>query len=243
MPLRDHFHPPIFPQRPWESFHSRLANSIADRLNETLPRRFIADVQTHLGSQVEADVVEFDRLDEDEWSEEIRNGPEGGLAVQTWAPPVATLNMPVEFPDVFEVQVCDERDDMRLVTVVELVSPGNKDRPETRLAFASKTVAYLQRGIGLLVVDIVSSGQFNLHNELLPRLNVDSRFEMRDDPPVYVVAYRPIHRENANIIEAWPAALSIGTVLPLVPLWLRRFRAVPLDLEVIYEDARRRSRL
>ena len=31
MPLLDHFHPPLYPRRSWESFHSRWANSIADQ--------------------------------------------------------------------------------------------------------------------------------------------------------------------------------------------------------------------
>ena len=76
MPLRDHFHPPLFPQRAWESFHTQWAGSIADRLNERLPRRFFAEVQTHLGSRVEADVAEFERLDEGELDEASGNGRE-----------------------------------------------------------------------------------------------------------------------------------------------------------------------
>src|SRR5918911_1729583 len=105
MPLLDHFPPPLFPQRSWESFHSRWANSIADALQQVLPARYFAEVQIHLGSRVEADVAEF--------------------------------------PDDIEVHVRDERDDARLVAVVELVSPRNKDRAESRRAFAAKGVAYL----------------------------------------------------------------------------------------------------
>ena len=55
--------------------------------------------------------------------------------------------------------VRDERDDARLVAVVELVSPSNKDRPESRRAFAAKTAAYLQRGVGLIILDIVTGQQ------------------------------------------------------------------------------------
>jgi hypothetical protein len=39
MPLLDHFHPPLSPQRSWESFRSRWANSIADALLQILPPR------------------------------------------------------------------------------------------------------------------------------------------------------------------------------------------------------------
>jgi hypothetical protein len=243
MPLRDHFHPPLHPQRAWESFHSRFVNSIADQLNERLPRRFIAEVEAHLGSRVEADVVEWERLDVPEWEEPTANGPGGGVAVETWAPPVAAMSLPAIFPDVYEAYIRDEKDDMRVVAVVEVVSPGNKHRPDARLAFASKCATYLHRGVGVVVVDIVTAGHFNLHYELLPLLNLDARYAMVDDPYLYVVSYRPIQRGEASLIDAWPFVLSVGSDLPLVPLYLRRFKPIPLDLGACYEEACRRSRI
>jgi hypothetical protein len=175
MPLRDPFHPPLFPKRARESFHAYLSVSVADWLNQRLPRHFIAEVQTRPGSHVEADVIEWEYLDETEGEEPVGYGPGGGVAVETWAPPVATLTMPALFPDVYEAYIRDEKDDMRVVAVVELVSPGNKDRPEARPAFASKCLAYLQCGVGVVIVDIVTEGHFNLHNEMLPLLNLDLR--------------------------------------------------------------------
>jgi hypothetical protein len=240
MPLRDHFQPPLSLQRSWESFHSYWATSIATQLNRTLPRRFFAEVHTHPGSRVEADVVEFDRLDE---SEETPDDMGGGVAVEVWAPPVATATMSAVFPDDMEVHIRDELFDARVAAVVELVSPGNKDRPETRLAFAAKSAAYLERGIGLITLDIVTNHHFNLHNELLPLLGLDSTFAMLEEAVIYAVAYRPIHRAEKNQIDAWPVDLSVGGPLPVLPLALRRFRPVRLDLEAAYEEACRWSRL
>ena len=149
MPLRDHFRPPLSLQRHWESFYSWWAVSIADQLNARLPRRFFAEVQVRLGNKVEDDVAEFEIRDED--LDESEKTPSDGEAGGAWAPPVATLTMPAVFPDDIEVYVRDELFDARVVAVVELVSPGNKDRPENRLAFAAKSAAYLQRGIGLII--------------------------------------------------------------------------------------------
>ena len=43
MPLLDHFRPPLLNRRPWESFHTTWAVSIADRLNHgVLPPGYIA---------------------------------------------------------------------------------------------------------------------------------------------------------------------------------------------------------
>jgi hypothetical protein len=241
MPLLDHFHPPLFPQRSWESFHSRWANSIADALQQILPERYFAEVQVHLGSRVEADVAEFERQPQPE--DEPRNGPAGGVAVQTWVPPAAAMVLPAVFPDDIEVHVRDERDDARLVAVVELVSPRNKDRTESRRAFAAKGVAYLERGIGLVMADIVTSRQGNLHNELVGVLNLGDSFTMPAEASLYAVAYRPARRDESNQIDVWPTALSVGGSLPLLPLAVRGFRAVPLDLETTYADACQRSRL
>ena len=73
---------------------------------------------------------------------------EGGVAVQTWAPPATTLVMPAIFPDELEVHLIDRDDSYRLVAVVELVSPSNKDRPENCHSFSAKCATYLRRGSG-----------------------------------------------------------------------------------------------
>ncbi len=241
MPLLDHFHPPLYPQRAWESFHSRWANSIADELHRVLPRRYFAEVHIHLGGQVEADVAEFERVPEAEG--EPGNGATGGVALRTWAAPAAVMVAPAVFPDDLEVQVRDQTDDARLVAVVELVSPRNKDRDDSRRAFAAKCAAYLQRGVGLVLLDIVTSRQFNLHNEMVRMLNWGDAFLMPPEALMYAAAYRPARRQETNQIDVWPQTLALGQAPPLLPLALRGASAVPLDLEATYDDACQRSRL
>ncbi len=97
MPLLDHFNPPLHPVHSWESFHARWATALADMLDRTLPGRFFAEVQVQLGTQIEADVAEFDTA-----PAEATNGA-GGVGVQTWAPPAAALSVPLLFPDDIEV--------------------------------------------------------------------------------------------------------------------------------------------
>jgi hypothetical protein len=241
MPLLDHFHPPLYPQRSWESFRSRWANAIADALNATLPGRFFAAVQIHLGSQVEADVAEFEGPAAA--GEALENGPPGGLALQTWSPPTATLVLPAVFPDDIEVHVHDQRADARLVGAVELVSPRNKDRPDSRRAFAAKCAAYLQRGIGWIVLDIVTGRQGNMHNELVGLMTLGDASTMPGDVALYAVAYQPLRRQEVNQIDVWPVPLTIGGSLPTLPLALRGFGPIPIDLEATYNEARQRSRL
>jgi hypothetical protein len=44
-------------------------------------------------------------------------------------------------------------------------------------------------------------------------------------------------------LEIWPASLAIGERLPMLPLWIARDRAVPLDLEESYTAACRTLRM
>ncbi len=240
MPLLDHFHAPLYPIRPWESFHALWAGALIGQLNQLLPPRYLAGMQVHLGRRVEADVAEFDHGEQETTS---GNGPAGGVAVAKWAPPAAALTVAVVFPDDIEVQVIDTRDDAVLVAVVELVSPGNKDRPEERRGFAAKCVAYLQRGIGLVVVDIVTSRHANLHEEVLTLLGHEGPCGLSEQALLYASAYRPARRAEANVIDVWPTPVVLGGTLPVLPLALRGFGCVPLDLETAYTEARQRSRL
>jgi hypothetical protein len=245
MPLLDHFHPPLLGHRHWEAFHGRWAEAMADRLNETLPPEYFAESQVTIGTRIEVDVATFT---EDAVPEaRAANGAATATAVQAqahlWAPPVPTAVLPAAFPDDFEVQVFSGEGGPTLVAAIELVSPGNKDRDETRRAFAAKCAAYLQRGIGLMVVDIVTSRQANLHDELMALLGHTSGFVFPTPTPIYATAYRPAHRQARNEIDLWREPLALGQPLPALPLAVRGLGCLRIDLEGTYMEARQRRRI
>jgi hypothetical protein len=186
---------------------------------------------------VEADVAEFDL-----GPTASASGNGGGVALATWAPPAASAVLSATFPDDIEVQVRDTRDDATLAAVVELVSPGNKDRDETCEAFVAKCHAYLQRGIGVIIVDLVTTRTANLHNHLVRRLNQAHSGSMPDST-LYATSYRPVRRQNQNQIDVWWHSLALNQALPELPLGLRGDGCVPVDLEATYTRARQVSRL
>jgi hypothetical protein len=141
MPLLDHFHPSLLGRRHWEGFHGWWAAAIAGSLNEHLPEEYFAEFQVTLGTRVEVDVATFAVIGEPETPSP--NGPATTVQTQVWAPPTPVAVMPAEFPDDFEVQVFSSMTGPTLVAAIELVSPGNKDRHETRRDFAAKCAAYL----------------------------------------------------------------------------------------------------
>ena len=200
-----------------------------------MPLGYFAETQVHIGSRVEVDVASFERRA----PASTANENEGGVAVQTWALPTATLVMPAVFPDEIEVQVFATATGATLVAAIELVSPGNKDRAETRCAFAAKCAGYLQMGIGLVIVDVVTSRQANLHDQLVRLMELPATFRFAPESPLSAVAYRPVRRDpEGDQIEVWLIPLAVGKALPIMPLALRNSVTVPLDLEATYVEAR-----
>jgi hypothetical protein len=249
MPLFDHFRGPIA-RRPWESFHGRWAFAIADDLNRRLPKRFVADAPMHLGSSVSADVVEYEHLDENGRDLAGGNGTlvaesEGGVALATevYAPPTTALSMPAIFPTEIRVEVRDVSDDYRILAVVELVSKSNKKEAGEREQFAAKCLSYLGKGIGLVIIDIVTERHHNLHNELVRIAEHDDKFLMPDDQWIYTTAYRPVNRNKKDLIDLWPWPLKVGELLPTVPLALKGYGCVRLYLEATYMEACARLRI
>jgi Protein of unknown function (DUF4058) len=232
VPLLDHFHPPLNARRHWQGFHSAWANALVDQLNQgLLPENYFAEPNVQWGARVEVDVATF---------EEGAAGP-GGATTAVWAPPAPPLvaALDVAALDTVEVQVFEEEEGPRLVAAIELVSPANKDRATHRHAFAVKYAAYLLRQIGLVVVDAVTSRAGALHAELLQLLGVTA-------PPaggLFAAAYRAAPAAGGLELHAWPAPLTVGTVLPTVPLCLSADLALPLDLEASYAAACARLRI
>ena len=127
---------------------------------------------------------------------------------------------------------------------MELVSPRNRDRIEARLAFAAKCAGYLQLGIGLLIVDVVTERRANLHDELIQLLGQEDVYRFPGGASLYTVTYRPRRTEQAgDQIEVRPIPLAIGGTLPTMPLALRGGPIVPLDLDLTYARTRRRTKV
>jgi hypothetical protein len=248
MPLFDHFHTRLFEARSWASILALWAGEMVARLNlNELPTGYFAEVQAHVGRRIEVDAGTFDR----NWLMREESGPENSSSAiatlaapaKVWAPPAADLSFPAILPDVFEMLVYRQEGGSVLVGAIELVSPGNKDRPEARRAFAARCSTYLQAGVGLVVVDIVTNRLANLHDALIDLLELGEPYRMPGEPPIYATAYRPVRNEDAESVETWLSTLSVGGPLPTLPLFLRAGPCLPLELELTYGEVLRRARL
>jgi hypothetical protein len=231
MPLLDHFHPPLTPFWQWGSFYNAWASGITQQLNRRLlPPDYYARPHVQLTSDYALNMAT--------WKREAASGADGGIAEATtvWLPPQPALEAVVEFVhhDLFEVQVIQDLGGPQLRAAIELVSPANKDRPGNQQAFTTKCGAYLQRGVSVVIVDIVTDRLANLHLELMRFLEEEAQLTWESPSHLYAVAYRVVRTAGQHHLQVWPAALALGVVLPTLPLWLDVDLCLPLRLEESY---------
>jgi hypothetical protein len=124
-----------------------------------------------------------------------------------------------------------------LVAAIEIVSPSNKDRPDTRAIFVGKVASLLQQGVCVSLVDPVSARQANLYAELLALLGCSDPALSPIPPLLYAVTLRsrrPPRRRT--LLDAWFYPMNIGQPLPTLPIWLSPGLRVMLPLEASYEE-------
>ena len=97
----------------------------------------------------------------------------------------------------------------------------------------SKCEAYLQQGLGLVVIDLVTGRTANLHQELVTRISPVSAPNF--SASLYAVAYRVVEHQGTPSVDMWPHMLEIGQSLPTIPLWLHGDICLPVDLHATYE--------
>lgn len=156
--------------------------------------------------------------------------------------PPSARTTPVAFPDAFAVHVHATETPPRLTATIQFVSPANKSQADHRRALAARCARYLYQGIGLILIDIVTTEGSDLNDEIFRLL--------RDTPPpgllpagasLYAAAYRHLLRDNE--LQVWLEPLSLGQPLPILPLWLTGDICLPINLGSTYEDSCRRLRL
>ena len=105
----------------------------------------------------------------------------------------------------------------------------------------AKCCTYLRQGIGLVVVDVVTSPTANLHDELMHLMDFQALLRV-------CWADADLCRElpagtppGENTIDLWPATLDVGRTLPTMPLPLKGRGWLPLDLDATYETALEQS--
>jgi hypothetical protein len=234
MPLRDHFHPPVSKRSSWEGLHGGWPAVIVQHLVQRLPDCYVAEPRTHLGAY-------RGTLDLDDEQDPIvipRQHQVFETAAANAILPAPTLTLEAEFPEqyAYEVLIFDIERDRQLVAAIEIVSPANKDRPESRHLFVAKCFNLLRQNVCLSIVDLVTIRKQNLYAELLSMINRRDPTLGPPPPPAYAVTCRKRQADGHNLLDSWCHPIAIGQPLPTIPIWLSGRENVLVDLEASYEE-------
>jgi hypothetical protein len=126
----------------------------------------------------------------------------------------------------------------RLVALLEIVSPANKDRARHVEDFAAKAVDALNAGVHVLLVDLFPPGAhdpYGMHGAVCQRLEQsDEAYDVPAEAPLTVASFAA-----GPQVEVFVEYLAVGAALPDMPLFLRPDRYVNAPLESTYQTAYR----
>lgn len=214
----------------YHNFHYRWIASIMDRLNAgLLPQGMIAMAEQVVGGP-EPDVVTLQRGD---YEPPLGSG---GVAVMEAPPqPQTEFVIPAESERYAAKanRVVVRHALGKVVAIVELVSPGNKNSRHALRSFVEKTVDLLYGQINLLVIDPFPPGPRDpqgIHKAIWDEIS-DEPFQLPVDRQRTLVAY-----QAAPIKTAYVEPFAVGQPLPDMPLFLQDHFYINVPLEATYMD-------
>ncbi len=126
----------------------------------------------------------------------------------------------------------------RLIALLEIVSPANKDRARHVEEFAAKALSALDVGVHLLLVDLFPPGPHDpqgMHGAIWQRLGEsDEPYDLPVDEPLTLAGYAA-----GPQVDVYLEHLAVGTTLPEMPLFVRPDRYISVPLEPTYQAAYR----
>jgi hypothetical protein len=120
-----------------------------------------------------------------------------------------------------------------VVAVIEVMSPGNKDRRHSFRTFVNKAIDLIQQQVNLLIIDPFPPGPHDptgIHGAIWDEL-ADQRFELPSDKPLTLVAYQ-VEPIRTSYVEP----IVVGDRLPDMPLFLEADYYINVPLEETYQN-------
>jgi hypothetical protein len=121
----------------------------------------------------------------------------------------------------------------RIIAVIELVSPGNKDSRAALRDFVEKTIEFLRARIHVLIIDLfppTPRDPFGIHKAIWDEIEV-KLFSFPAGKDRILVAY-----EASGVWTAYVEPVGVGDALPDMPLFLAEGMHVKVPLEATYQS-------
>jgi Protein of unknown function (DUF4058) len=218
----------------FHDFHTVWTGALRSALNEgLLPKGYYALAEQHAGRAV-ADVLTLHASPEPpgpEWSPPDT----GGIAVAE-APPRVWRKHTVDPSPLGRRRSLAIRhvSAHRLVALIEIVSPANKDRRQHVEELVDKAVAALERGVHVLLIDLFPPGLHDpagIHGSIVQALDkYCAQYVLPPGAPLTLASYVAGPR-----VEVYLEHLAVGALMTEMPLFLRTDRYVNVPLEATYQ--------
>jgi hypothetical protein len=218
----------------FHAFHPAWVTHLSETMNGgLLPSGYYAMPEQHVGRSI-TDVLALHA-----GAAAGRGAPdEGGLAVAE-APPRVSRRLTASATPRTRRRTLTVRhvSGHRIVALVEIVSPANKDRADHVKELAEKVVSALGLGVHVLLVDLFPPGRHDpggLHGTVWHHHDPDDTTSDNppDDAPLALASY-----VAGPDVECYLERIGNGDSLPEMPLFLHPDRYVNVPLEATYESA------
>jgi hypothetical protein len=219
----------------FHAFHTAWITHLSETLNGgVLPSGYYAMPEQHAGRSI-ADVLTLHSGD----ASHSPPPPQGGLTVAE-APPRVSRRQTIVPSTASRRRTLTVRhvSGHRIVAMIEIVSPANKDRARHVEDLAEKVASALEHGVHVLLVDLLPPGPYDregIHGAVLQQLNPDAKAPTTEaNAPLTVASY-----VAGPEVDVYSEPLGLGDDLPEMPLFLDPDRYIRTPLEPTYEAAYR----
>jgi hypothetical protein len=204
----------------WESVHTRMITAIAEQLQPQLDPRYVTSVEERVF------IESPQRRIPDVWVQKVPGEERPLGAVQRGGDTAVILQVDQLEIRQRRVEILDAYNDLKLVTLIEMVSPTNKVAGPGRRSYRAKQQETLDRDCHLVEIDLLRRGR---HVLCVPRWRIQEL-----EPYDYLVC-----------VNRWPHRNRYELYAPRLRERLPRINVpladpdpdVPLDLQAALEQA------
>jgi hypothetical protein len=219
----------------FHDFHSAWITHLKEALNGgLLPEGYYALAEQHAGSRI-ADVLTL-HIPEP-FSAPVDSAGHGGVVLLD-APPRVDRKLVASPASTYRTLrrtlTVRQTSGHRIVALVEIVSPGNKDRLSSVIELSEKVDWALRHGVHVLLIDLFAPGKHDprgMHGAIWAFFD-EEEFDVPRDRPVTLSSYMSSTLPEAHIVH-----LAFGSSLPEMPLFLQYRAYINVPLESTYEAA------
>lgn len=216
-------------------FHCSWITHLKEGLNDGgLPDGDYAQSEQHAGQSV-ADVLTLQSLSNSPFENDS-----GAVAVKLQPPQMArrvVANEASQYRLLRRTLTIRHTSNHRIVALIEIVSPANKDRPGSVTDFVEKVCSALKQGIHVLMIDLFPAGSSDparMHGEIsyVAGLEDEHQQPLPSDQPLTLASY-----VSRRLPEGYVEPLAVADTMPDMPLFLDPDFYVPVPLEMTYQQA------